>query len=128
MPPKVNDPDERTSRLKLLFANDKQKRASSTDPTPSRPGTPSDQGGSKFNAGKALRNTGKVLDALKTVSNASSLLGPLGTTCDALKVVVTTAQVSLECTYLGDAFIQLYHQGMVKNQEDLKDLLDKLHQ
>jgi hypothetical protein len=109
MPPKVNDPDERTSRLKQLFASDKHKRASSADPTPSRPGTSSDQGqgGSKFNAGKALRNTGKVLDALKTVSNASSLLGPLGTTCDALKVVVTTAQVSR--SHLIDILIRLYH-------------------
>ncbi len=95
MPPKVNHPDDRPSRLKLLFTGDKHKRASSTDPAPSRPESPSGQGGSRFNTGRALRNTGKVLDALKIVSNASSLLGPLGTTCDALKIVVTTAEVSM---------------------------------
>ena len=127
MPPKVNNPDDRPSRLKLPFISDKHKRAFSTDPVPSRPEAPSNQGGSKFNTERALRNTGKVLDALKVVSNASSLLGPLGTTCDALKVVVNTAQVSLRWSYLVGALIALYHQGMVKNQEDLKELLDKLH-
>jgi hypothetical protein len=105
MPPKTNHPDERPSRLKLPFTGDKHKRASSTDPPPSRPETPSGQGGSKFNTARALRNTSKVLDALKTVSNASSLLGPLGTTCDAIKIVVTTAEVSLRCSYLVDVLI-----------------------
>ena len=128
MPPKVDCPDERPSRLKLLFTSDKHNRAFSIDPASSRPETLSDQGSSKFNTARALRNTSKVLDALKTVSNVSSLLGPLGTTCDALKVVVIIAQVSVRCSYLVDVLIRLYHQYMVKNQEDLKDLLDKLHQ
>ena len=107
-PPKVDDPDERPLRLKHLFSGDKHKRTSSTDPTPSRPETPSGQGGSHFNTRKALHTTNKVLDALKIVSNASSLLGPLGTTCDAIKVVVTTAEVSLGCLYLVNALIRLY--------------------
>jgi hypothetical protein len=128
MPPKGKRPNERPSRLKLLFTSDKYKRASSTDPIPSRLGTSSDQGSGKFNTARALRNTSKVLNTLKSVSNASSFLGPLGMTCDALKVVVTTAQVSLGCSYLVDVLIQLYHQGVVKNQQDIKDLLDKLHQ
>jgi hypothetical protein len=128
MPPKVNHPDERPSRLRLPFTGDKHKRASSTDSTPSRPGTPSAQGGTKFNPGRALRTTGKVLDALKGVSNASSLLGPLGITCDALKIVVTTAEVRARSPYSVNVLTGLYHQGMVKNDEDLKDLLDKLHQ
>jgi hypothetical protein len=93
VPPEANHPDERPSRLKLPFISDKHKRASSTDPVPSRPETPSDQGGTKFNTGKALRITSKVLDALKIVGDASPLLGPLKTTCDALKIVVTTAEV-----------------------------------
>jgi hypothetical protein len=126
MPPKVNHPDERPSRLRLLFTSDKHKRASSTDSTPSRPETPSGQGGTKFNTRKALRNTNKVLDALKIVSDASSLLGPLKTTCDALKIVVTTAEVRTGRVYLVGVLIRLYHQGMVKNQEDLKELPAKL--
>jgi hypothetical protein len=126
MPPKVNRPDERSSRLKLPFTSDKHKRTSSTDTTPSRPGTLSGQGSSQFNTKKALHYTGKVLDALKVVSNTSSLLGPLGTTCDALKFVVTTAEVSLAFPYSLNVLIRLY-QGMVKNDEDLNDLCDKLH-
>jgi hypothetical protein len=93
MPPKVNPPDERPSRLKLPFISDRHKRASSTDPASSHPETPSDQGGSKFNTGKALRITSKVLDALKIVGEASPLLGPLKTTCDGLKIVVAIAEV-----------------------------------
>jgi hypothetical protein len=123
MPPKVNRPDERPSRWRRPLARDKDKRTS--DSTPSRPGTPSGQG-SQFNTKKALHYTGKVLDALKVVSNTSSLLGPLGTTCDALKFVVTTAEVSLGFPYSVNMLIALY-QGMVKNDEDLKDLRDKLH-
>jgi hypothetical protein len=122
MPPKVNRPDDCPSRLKLPFSSDKHQRASSTDPAPSRPGTPSDQGGSKFNTKRALRITNKVLDALKIVGDASPLLGPLKTTCDALKIVVTTAEVCTGCSYLVDMLIGLHHQGMVKNQEDLKEL------
>jgi hypothetical protein len=108
MPPKTEHPDERPSRLKHLFTGDKHKRTSSTDPAPSRPETPSGQGGSQFNTRKALHTTNKVLDALKIVSNASSLLGPLGTTCDAIKIVVTTAEVSPGCLYLVDVLIRLH--------------------
>jgi hypothetical protein len=99
MPPKANHPDERPSRLKLPFISDKHKRASSIDPAPSRPETPSDQGGTKFNTGKALRITSKVLDALKIVGDASPLLGPLAITCEALKIVVNTAEVRTGCSY-----------------------------
>jgi hypothetical protein len=123
MPPKAIRPDERPSRLNLLFASDRHKQASST---PSHPETPSGQGGSKFNTKRALRNTNKVLDVLKIVGGASSLLGPLKTTCDALKIVVTIAEVSMRVWYLGDMLIRLHHQGMVKNNEDLKDLPAKL--
>jgi hypothetical protein len=127
MPPEANPPDEHPSRLMQLFHSDKHKQGSSTDTAPSRPETPSEHGGSKFNTKKALHYTGMVLDALKVVSNASSLLGPLGTTCDALKVVVTTAEVRARSPYSANVLIGLY-QGMVKNDEDLKGLLDKLHQ
>jgi hypothetical protein len=126
MPPKANHPDERPSRLKLPFISDKHKRESSTDPAPSRSGTSSDQGGSKFNTGKALRITSKDLDALKIVGDASPLLGPLKTTCDGLKIVVTIAEVRTAYPYLVHMLIGLYHQGMVKNQEDLKEIPAKL--
>jgi hypothetical protein len=126
MPPKANRPDDRPSRFNLLFASDKHKRAPSTDSTSSRPGTPSGEETSKFNTKRALRNTNKALDVLKIVSDASSLLGPLKTTCDALKIVVTIAEVGIRTWCLGDMLIGLYHQGMVKNKEDLKELPAKL--
>jgi hypothetical protein len=122
MPPKANRPDERTSRLRLPFTGDKHKRSPSTDPATSRPETPSEQGGSKFNTKRALRITNKVLDALKIVGDASSLLGPLKTTCDALKTVVKIAEVRVHVWYLGDMLIVLYHQDVIKNKEDLNEL------
>jgi len=116
--------------LRLPFSSDKHKRASSTDSPSIRPRIPSGQGGTKFNTRKALRNTSKILDVLKIVSDASSLLVPLNTTWDALKIVATTAEVGTERSYLVDVLIGLYHQDMdmFKNKEDLKDLFDNLHQ
>jgi hypothetical protein len=126
MPPKANDSDENPSRLKHLFTRDKNKRAVPTEPTPSAPETPSGEGGSKFNTRKALHTTSKVLDAVKVASETSPLLGPLGIACDALKMVVDTAEVRTGSWYSVDVLIGLYHQGMVKNQDDLKELPAKL--
>jgi hypothetical protein len=68
--------------------------SSSPSPVPSRPQTPSGGASTLVDAKKALGIAGKVIDTLKTVSEASDLLGPLKIVCDALKFAVDRAKVS----------------------------------
>jgi hypothetical protein len=94
MPPKSDPPNQVMKKGKFGIFGDKDTKNSAPKPSSSH-ATPSASGTSK--AHSAIRNARLAIDGLSTVSDMSDILGPLNLVCFALKLVVDTAEVGLQC-------------------------------
>jgi hypothetical protein len=119
MPPK---PDQGLKKPRFGIFGDKNAKNSASKPS-SAHATPSASGTSS--AQSAIRNARLAIDGLKTASDMSDVLGPLALVCFALTHIVDTAEVGLQYVYT-IILISMNVQGVVKNNEDLRKLLDKL--
>jgi hypothetical protein len=119
MPPK---PDQGFKKHKFGIFGDKNAKNSASKPS-SGHATPSASGTS--NTQSAIRNARLAIDGLKTASDMSVVLGPLKLVCFALTLIVDTAEVGLQCVYT-IKLTSMNAQGVVKNNEDLRNLLEKL--
>lgn len=123
MPPKPEQSEGRPRWRWYDTSSRKKDGIAVQDTSHSRPSTPSGQKRDGFDTRNALGNAGKAIDALKKVSEMSDFLGPLGTVCDALRFAVDTAEVR---PAIYPKVILNRYQSVLKNQDDIKTLLNKL--
>lgn len=123
MPPKPGPSNEGPRKLKFGLFGDRRSKNTIPDPTTSR--APPSAGG-ESNSQRAIRNARLALDALRTASDISEVLGPLKLLCFALKVVVDTAEVGPSRLNCMASLIIVESQGVVQNNEDLTKLREKL--
>jgi hypothetical protein len=88
---------EELRKLKFGLFGDKISNNTIPNPTTNR-ARPSDSG--EGSSRRAICNARLALDALRTASNMSEVLGPLKLVCFALKVVVDTAEVGSQLSSL----------------------------
>lgn len=87
MSSKSDQPEEQSHWWK---PNDKK---ASKQPSTDDQSSPSESKDGGWDKRKVAHNVGVALDVLKQVSELNSMLAPLGTVCDVLKVVVDKAEV-----------------------------------
>jgi hypothetical protein len=119
MPPKPDPPNQGSKKHKFRIFGEKNAKNSASKSASGR-ATPS-----ASNAQSAIRNARLAIDGLKTASDMSDVLGPIKLVCFALTLIVDTAEVGLQCVYT-IILISMNAQGVVKNNEDLTKLLEKL--